>query len=113
MKILLCTVPNGSSEGTIEPVLNPKGQNNAKHLIEPLGVLRIQSWIEKYGYNADIYDINNIRGTDDELIKNFKAYKPTVVGLGAGLTHCWPNVKRLSKILRELFPNIWIIVGMR
>ncbi len=34
-----------------------------------------------------------------------------MVGLSATLSHCYPNVKRISKILRELFPDIWIIVG--
>jgi len=34
-----------------------------------------------------------------------------VVGLSAPLSHCYPNVKRIIKILRELFPDIWIVVG--
>jgi radical SAM superfamily enzyme YgiQ (UPF0313 family) len=34
-----------------------------------------------------------------------------VVGLSAPLSHCYPNVKRIAKILRELFPDIWIVVG--
>ena len=34
-----------------------------------------------------------------------------MVGLSATLSHCYPNVKRITKILRELFPDIWIVVG--
>ena len=34
-----------------------------------------------------------------------------MVGLSAPLSHCYPNVKRISKILRDLFPDIWIVVG--
>ena len=34
-----------------------------------------------------------------------------MVGLSATLSHCYPNVKRITKILRELFPDIWIVIG--
>ena len=45
------------------------------------------------------------------MIEHFKRIKPDVVGFSAVLSWCYPNVKRISKILRELFPNIWIITG--
>ena len=34
-----------------------------------------------------------------------------MVGLSAPLSHCYPNVKRITKILRDLFPDVWIVVG--
>ena len=77
----------------------------------PHGPLRISSWMEENGYSGDIYDIDSLRPSDEELIKTFKRINPTVVGLSAPLSICYPNVKRISKILRELFPDIWIIVG--
>jgi radical SAM superfamily enzyme YgiQ (UPF0313 family) len=110
MKILLCSVPHGSLEHTLTPQL-PLNERNPKPPDMPVGVLRVQIWMEKNGYTSEIYDINNLRPSDEELIKNFKQVKPTVVGLSALLTHCYPNVKRISKILRELFPDIWIVVG--
>ena len=66
---------------------------------------------EKKGYSSDIYDINNLRHSDEKLIKNLKQTNPTVVGLSGTLSHCYPNVKRITKILRDLFPDIWIVVG--
>ena len=109
MKILMCSIPDGSLSNTLKPLL-PRG-NHYQIPIQPVGILRILSWMEKKGYSSDIYDINNLRPSDEELIENFKRTKPTVVGLSATLSHCYPNVKRISKILRELFPDIWIIVG--
>jgi radical SAM superfamily enzyme YgiQ (UPF0313 family) len=67
--------------------------------------------MKKKGYSADIYDINNLRPSDEKLIENFKRTKPTVVGLSATLSHCYPNIKRITKILRQLFPDVWIVVG--
>ena len=110
MKILLCSVPDGSLSKTLKPLL-PRG-NHYQIPIQPEGILRLMTWMEKKSYSADIYDINNLRPSDEELIKNFKQTNPTVVGLSAPLSHCYPNVKRISKILRKLFPNIWIVLGV-
>ena len=109
MKILLCSVPDGSLERTLKPLF-PRG-NHWTRPITPVGILRINTWIEKSGYSSDIYDINNLRPSDEELIKNLKKVNPAVVGLSAPLTHCYPNVKRIAKIVRKLFPDIWIIIG--
>jgi len=110
MKILLCSVPDGPLERTLQSLF-PWGNNN-QIPIEPVGILRISTWMEQNGYNSDIYDINNLRPSDEELIKTFKRINPTVVGLSGTLSHCYPNVKRISKILRKLFPNIWIVLGV-
>ena len=109
MKVLLCSVPDGSLERTLTPLF-PNG-NHWQSPIVPLGILRINSWIEENGYNSDVYDICNLRPSDEELIKTFKRVNPTVVGLSAPLSHCYPNVERITKILRELFPDIWIVIG--
>ena len=109
MKTLLCSIPDGPLERTLQSLL-PWG-NNALLPVEPVGILRISAWMEQNGYDSDIYDINNLRPSDEELIKAFKRINPTVVGLSGTLSHCYPNVKRISKILRKLFPNIWIVLG--
>ena len=100
MKVLLCNAP-----------IVPRGIQWQSPPVLPFGILRINTWIEKKGYSADIYDINNLRPSDQGLIKTFKGINPTVVGLSAPLSHCYPNVKRITKILRQLFPDIWIVVG--
>lgn len=108
-KILLCSVPDGSLSNTLKPLF-PRG-NHRQQPISPVGILRINTFIKKNGFDSDIYDINNLRPSDDELIKAFKKTKPTVVGLSATLSHCYPNVKRITKILRETLPDVWIVVG--
>jgi radical SAM superfamily enzyme YgiQ (UPF0313 family) len=109
MEILLCSVPNGSLKNTLRPLVSRV--NGPFNPIRPVGLLRILAWMKKKGYSADIYDINNLRPSDEKLIENFKRTKPTVVGLGASLSHCYPNIKRITKILRQLFPEVWIVVG--
>ena len=102
MKVLMCSVPVSPIEQLAQ---------SQEEAWQPVGILRVLSFMEENGYSSDIYDIDNIRPSYDELIKNFKKAKPTVVGLSAVLSHCYSNVKSISKILRELFPDVWIIVG--
>ena len=109
MKILLATIPDGPLSGTIEP--NLKEDNSANYVFAPLGILRVAAYIEKNNFETEIYDINSTRGTDEDLIKNFKRIKPDVIGLSGPLTHCYPNLKRITKILRKLFPDSWLITG--
>ena len=101
MKVLLCSVPDG-------PVGSPNVSGN---FIRPMGIVQLTNWMDKKGLRAEIYDINNLRPTDEELIATFKRSNPTVVGLSATLSHSYPHVKHISKILRQLFPDIWIVVG--
>jgi radical SAM superfamily enzyme YgiQ (UPF0313 family) len=110
MKILMCSVPDGPLSNTLRSLF-PYGNAGRYKPQAPFGILRVLSWMEKNGYDSDIYDIGNLRPSDETLIKNFKRTNPTVVGLSAPLSHCYPNVKRIIKILRELFPDIWIVVG--
>ena len=59
MKITLCSVPDGPLQYTKQSLL-PRG----KHWqipIEPVGILRLITTMEKKGYGCDIYDINNLR----------------------------------------------------
>ena len=94
--------PDGPLRSTIE---------RAPYVWMPHGVLRVAAYADREGFNSKIYDISSLRGSDDEIRKNFKKFKPDVVGLGGSLTHCYPNVKRISKILRDLYPDVWIITG--
>ena len=52
-------------------------------------------------------DLTNQKKTEDYL----KKIKPDIVGLSGPLSHCYPNLKHLTKIIRNLYPDCWIIVG--
>ena len=108
MKILLCSIPDGSLSDTLKPF--DENFAGSRH-VRPIGILRLIDWMETKGYKSEVYDINNIRPSSEQIIKTFKRIKPTVVGLSANLTHCYPSMKHIAKLLRQLFPDIWIIVG--
>ena len=91
MKILLCSVPDGSLDDTLKPFI-------AESQIRPVAIWRLLDWMEKKkGWNGDIYDINSERPSDKVLEETFKKLKPDVVGLSATLSHCYPNIKTYFK----------------
>ena len=119
MKVLLCSVPDGALQKVQKPLI-PRLKSNLAHSWSgkdnemptfPIGILRVLSAIQKNEYDGDIYDINNLRHSDEEIIMNLNKVKPDVVGLSGPLSHCYPNLKRITKIVRDLFPKTWIIVG--
>ena len=76
----------------------------------PLGVLRILQSMEKCGFNGEVYDINNLRHSDDEIIKNLKKYARSS-WVECVFLHCYPHLKRIAKIVRNTLPNAWVVVG--
>lgn len=111
MKTLLCSVPDGALDSYHAYVpLIPRGENT-RHPPLPLGIVRVLYEMEQNGHDGDIYDINNLRHKDEEIIKNFKDYKPDIIGLSGTLSHCYPHMKRIIKLIRDLFPKAWVIVG--
>ena len=111
MRTLLCSVPDGALDSchAYRPLI-PRGKNT-RYPPLPLGVVRVLDIMEQNGHGGDIYDINNLRHTDEEIIKNFKKYKPDVIGLSGTLSHCYPHMKRVIKIIRDLFPKTWVVIG--
>ena len=103
MKTLLCSVPDGAldSHHAHNPLI-PRGDDTRPPPM-PLGIIRVLYTMEQQGHEGDIYDINNLRHTDEVIIKNLKEYNPDVVGLSGPLSHCYPHMKRISKIVRDVF----------
>lgn len=110
MKVLLCTVPDGTLEATLQPI--DEG-DDGRVFQATLGIQALIDWMRKNGRGDDFeyYDINNLRPTDEAIRERFSHINPTVVGLSAPLSHCYPNIKRISAILRDMFPDVWIVVG--
>ena len=112
MNILLCSVPDGAVR-KIGPLI-PRGHYDLEANLKPtfpLGIQRVLSSVQEHGYNGEIYDINNLRHTDEEIIQNIKKVNPQIVGLSGPLSNCYPYLKHISKLIRNHFPDTWIIVG--
>lgn len=107
MKILLCSVPverpgeelrRKRSEGTF-PIM-PK-----------VAITSLNSWGEKNGFKSDFYDIDMLYPSDYEIKKFFKKNHYDIIGLSAVVSTSYLQVKRLSKIIKEILPNVVIVCG--
>ena len=113
MKLLLCTVPDGPLKMQREPLIPRKAircKDNENPTF-PMGILRVLAAVQESGYDGEIYDLNNLRHNDEQLIENFKKIQPDIIGLSGPLSHCYPNLKNMAKIIRDLFPKAWIVIG--
>ena len=79
MKILLCTVPDGTLKfqkdrvpliprKKAEKLFSWQGKDNELPTF-PIGVMRVVAAIQQNGYDGEIYDLNNLRQSDEEIIK--------------------------------------------
>ena len=55
MKILLCSIPDTRLSESTNPILSKTGGSPSSEPWMPTGLLRVDSWIQKHGYN-------NVRG---------------------------------------------------
>ena len=74
----------------------------------PLGILYISAWLEKHGYDNEVFD--STFSSKNELFDNLKELKPDVVGLYANLV-TKVNLIRIMGFIRENLPNTFILLG--
>lgn len=106
IKIILSTVPQRTSrskKGGYRDTTLPITPNTA--------IISLLRWIEKFGYSGEFYDIDMLLPPTKEIFNYFKSKKPDVVGISAVVSTSYPQVKRISKIIREACPPAWIILG--
>ena len=79
-----------------------------------LGVQVIRDYLVRNNFPAtNIYflDIEMLSPSDEELRSYFRKTQPDVVGLSAVLTHSYQQVKRISRLIKEVLPTTWVVVG--
>jgi len=108
-RILLCTLP------IVAPGQEYKYMDKTKAYRQPrLGAQAIRDHVIRIGHAQDrvlFYDIEMLSPTDDEIRSKLLKVKPDIVGLSAVLSHSYLQVKRVAKIIKEVDPDCWIVVG--
>lgn len=115
MKVCLCSIP---VEG-INTELNRGRDEGPLGIVPKVAIVSLINWMKKYGYTEeeyDFYDIDMLFPRDDEIKSYFKMLNPTgegptVVGLSAVVSTSYQQVKKISKIVRDIYPDAWIVLG--
>lgn len=108
MKVSLCSVPVETGDRLF------KGRSEGMAIIPKIAIVSLIKWMEKHGYSResyDFYDIDMLYPTDEEIIAYFSEVKPTVVGLSAVVQTAYGQIKRISRLIRKVLPDSWIVMG--
>ena len=105
MKALLCTVPLdvGQPRNTGELPVIPK-----------IAIVSLIKWMERHGYSReeyDFYDIDMLDANDEEIYRYIQECRPDVVGLSATVSTTYSQVMRIARIVRDVCPDCWIVLG--
>jgi radical SAM superfamily enzyme YgiQ (UPF0313 family) len=95
MKITICTTP-------IRPVPTD---------YPPFGSLAVIQSLRSAGYDPYFFDIDGLRPSFDRVVEFFRKQQPEVVGISAVVSTAYEYTKRLSKVLKQIIPNVRIVVG--
>jgi anaerobic magnesium-protoporphyrin IX monomethyl ester cyclase len=107
--ILLTTLP-------IVPPGNDRRFLDKQHAFRGprLGVQVIRDYLVRNNYptsRVSFLDIEMLSPSDDDLRSYLREMKPEIVGLSAVLSHSYQQVKRVSKLIKEVLPATWVVVG--
>ena len=105
MKITLINPPYSLQERYGEKI--PK---DLQYTLPPLGLMYIASSLEKYNHKVSIIDIPAYNYTTQEIIEKIKQENPKIIGITA-LTPTINNTLKLSREIKQNFPNILIVLG--
>ena len=91
-------------------LINPPIRENAKPINFPIGLGIIASVLLENGHEVEVFDINALRLSKDQVISNLKKYSPDLIGIG-GLITTYKYLKWIIPEIKSIFPNLKIIVG--
>lgn len=91
-------------------LINPPIRENASPINFPIGLGIIASVLLKSGHEVEVFDINALRLSKDQVKLNLKKYSPEIVGIG-GLITTYKYMKWIIPEIKTLFPEATIIVG--
>lgn len=91
-------------------LINPPIRENAKPINFPIGLGIIASVLLENGNEVEVFDINALRLSKEQVISNLKKYTPDLIGIG-GLITTYKYLKWIIPEIKSTFPNIKIVVG--
>jgi anaerobic magnesium-protoporphyrin IX monomethyl ester cyclase len=76
----------------------------------PAGLGLIAAMLRNHGYRVAVVDVNGLRLSDQDVLSRIQQYNPRVIGIG-GLITTYGWVKRMTRQMRQLWPDRKIILG--
>ncbi len=98
---------------------------NIPAMAPPIGLAYIGGYLEKHGYNVEIFDSRSLSKdrvirygdaalyglTDAEIRRHVEKVSPDIVGISCMFTAYSGDVHRISKLVKEIDKNMIVVVG--
>jgi anaerobic magnesium-protoporphyrin IX monomethyl ester cyclase len=96
----------------INPPHTAIGSRIPREHLPPLGLLAVGGPLIDYGHEVQLLDAEFGPLSVGEIVGQVVAHAPDAVLLGhSGSTSAHPTVVEITRALRELLPNLWIVYG--
>ena len=76
----------------------------------PAGLGILAAILRNAGYRVKVIDVNGLRISEDEVLEEILSVSPKIIGIG-GLITTYGWVKRVTHRLREILPDVKIMLG--
>lgn len=83
-------------------------------IVPKVAIVSLLKALERSGYpksSYDFYDMDMLYPADDEIYEYLNSFRPHIVGLSAVVSTSYSQVKRVVRIIKEVLPGSWIVVG--
>jgi radical SAM superfamily enzyme YgiQ (UPF0313 family) len=109
MKVCLCSVPTEDPNSYTNPKMRAQG---SFPILPKMAIVSLIKAMEANDLNTcSFYDIDMILPSDDEIRDFFRRDKPDIIGLSAVVSSSYPQIKRISALIREVLPDSIIAMG--
>lgn len=121
MRVSILTVPVEPNYSDLQPkavagrdVFASIRSEGRLPVMPKIAVVSLIHWMRKRGWPdaaCDFYDVDMELPTDERLARYFRETRPDVIGLSAVVSTCYYQVRRISRIARQVLPDAWIVMG--
>lgn len=95
----------------IYPPITPIEKNQIVKSHPPMGILYLATYIRNLGYQVKVLDALAEKLSWLQIKKRIKKYSPDVIGISVMFTAYYQDALKLSKKIKNNFPNIKIVLG--
>ena len=108
IKSILCSVP----VETPGAKLRRKRSEGPVAIIPKIAITSLNEWTVKNGFDPCLfYDIDMLYPNDDDIRNFFAKHDADIIGLSAVVSTSYMQVKRISKIIREVNKKALLVCG--
>ncbi|MBP7215901.1 MAG: B12-binding domain-containing radical SAM protein [Candidatus Omnitrophica bacterium] len=95
----------------IIPIIIAPALKQGERIMVPCGVLYLEGYLKKFGYQIKIIDVDIFRYSDENVIELVGEEDPFLIGISGIIAPAYGYIVRISSVLKKHFSSKKIVVG--